>query len=143
MLHLKPQLNFPHTNHIIQGLAPRITHKISIVILRCVMIYRLLYLLIHNLLRNQKSPLVKLGGNLRHSVSSLAKILELPHQLFLPRSMVQNSSMNLITNSSKFMATTSADPKYRPTSSHQSRALYLRRQDANITFAPSWQKLIC
>lgn len=52
------------------------------------------------------------------------------------------SSLNLITNSFQVMATTAAHPNARPTSSHQSWARSLRRQDTNPTFTPLGQKLV-
>ena len=51
------------------------------VISQYVMVSCFLHLLIHHILRDQQSSLPELGGDLRHSLSSLTKVLELPHQL--------------------------------------------------------------
>ena len=45
------------------------------------MIRLLLHLLIHNVLQNQQSPLTELGGDHRHNLGGLVKVMELPRQL--------------------------------------------------------------
>lgn len=47
-----------------------------------VMVAHLAHLLICSILQDQQNPLPEFNGDLCHSLSSMVKVLELPHHLF-------------------------------------------------------------
>lgn len=91
------------------------------------------------ILQYQQSPLPKFGGNLHHSLSSLAEVLELTRQLFHLNSWCK-LPLKSLEKSSQVRTAIYDDPTTRLKTS-QSGAQFLSGHDENPIFFPSGKKL--
>ena len=142
----KVQLYFPFVGllyHLIQGFSPCEAHKLPDIIPQHGMISCPPHVLIGSVLWDQQCSFPKLGGDLRHSLGGLLKVMKLPHKALHLNvwSKLHIESPN--KRSPCHLSHAGCSHLAGHLSPHQSRALSLSIHEAKPTFTALGKELVC